>query len=846
MEECGWEESLSNGPYVEIQFKIEPPMADSPPSRRQPPPPPPSRPTHKQSNATAYSPSSASSQVPMMPLSPAASASASASATPGPSTLSHHPLPQPQPHSNIHRLQQQLALQMQLQTQGLQHPNTLSQTNLKHPPPPPPKPILKTLPAYQIPLNSPRTLPRYPPGAPLPPSTPPGPSLYSNHNMNPTSPVIGYFHSESEIESDEELPLPVGSRRTPAARIPLRSSPSTSIPLSPSTPTSPSFQQGQGPFQLSQRQLQMSHAIASPAMFISDPRTAQVRRNWLHHVFVNFTAISRSSKLLLVAVSFIMVSEIIAGTFVLLIAHSTGEVCDTNLDAYVLVHVIRVILSLPLVIFQYLHPPSLDNSSTPTLRSSRGTTASNRNNLPTTAGVSTTATTTPTPASSPISPSGAPPTPPPRRNHRRPSQTQPPHVTKDLTLLVDRIKSCLDAFGILWFILGNWWIFTSTGCNRTAPLLYYLSLVFLGMGYIVVSIPILMCGGIVFCLPCMLVWSRTFRGDDDDGMGKVVASLGASDEVIRGLPVLTFRKRNTVGMEKKRSSGYSDPLLLAFPVMGGVAGNHVVGGGGPQAIENRKAAGGRNVLVMDSNATDAVDTSAGESTPLTRSNSYHEMMAIIFQPTMDVNSTSSIASSPVMPPRPKPTPVPPVETQSDLPPRPLPKPKPVPSLPQHAIYPHASSSDSPHSPLLSTSPPHSSPTTSPAAVSISPKLPPRPQSSTGTPTPLRPTPGPIVPSSSQTPASPPPPPPPVQRRPQKVIKTSNALETQEGVVAMDLDDDDSICVICLTSYEEGDGIKPLGCGHHFHVECVDEWLRLNKTCPLCKSEIVVTIELSEM
>ncbi|KAJ3068680.1 hypothetical protein HDU98_008195 [Podochytrium sp. JEL0797] len=52
-----------------------------------------------------------------------------------------------------------------------------------------------------------------------------------------------------------------------------------------------------------------------------------------------------------------------------------------------------------------------------------------------------------------------------------------------------------------------------------------------------------------------------------------------------------------------------------------------------------------------------------------------------------------------------------------------------------------------------------------------------------------------------------------------------------------MNDDDAICVICLTLYADGDGIKRLDCKHHFHVDCVDEWLRLNKTCPLCKKAV---------
>ncbi|KAI8901755.1 hypothetical protein BC833DRAFT_576558 [Globomyces pollinis-pini] len=48
------------------------------------------------------------------------------------------------------------------------------------------------------------------------------------------------------------------------------------------------------------------------------------------------------------------------------------------------------------------------------------------------------------------------------------------------------------------------------------------------------------------------------------------------------------------------------------------------------------------------------------------------------------------------------------------------------------------------------------------------------------------------------------------------------------------DDDDATCTICLCEYEEGDRLRQLGCKHHFHKDCIDEWLHRNGKCPLCK------------
>ncbi|KAG6534247.1 hypothetical protein ZIOFF_008133 [Zingiber officinale] len=50
--------------------------------------------------------------------------------------------------------------------------------------------------------------------------------------------------------------------------------------------------------------------------------------------------------------------------------------------------------------------------------------------------------------------------------------------------------------------------------------------------------------------------------------------------------------------------------------------------------------------------------------------------------------------------------------------------------------------------------------------------------------------------------------------------------------------EDAECCICLSPYEDGAELRELPCNHHFHCGCIDKWLQINATCPLCKFNII--------
>ena len=50
----------------------------------------------------------------------------------------------------------------------------------------------------------------------------------------------------------------------------------------------------------------------------------------------------------------------------------------------------------------------------------------------------------------------------------------------------------------------------------------------------------------------------------------------------------------------------------------------------------------------------------------------------------------------------------------------------------------------------------------------------------------------------------------------------------------------SQCSICRCEFEPEDELRVLPCGHADHAECIDQWLAVNKSCPLCNKDIITT------
>ncbi|XP_021767328.1 E3 ubiquitin-protein ligase At1g63170-like [Chenopodium quinoa] len=81
----------------------------------------------------------------------------------------------------------------------------------------------------------------------------------------------------------------------------------------------------------------------------------------------------------------------------------------------------------------------------------------------------------------------------------------------------------------------------------------------------------------------------------------------------------------------------------------------------------------------------------------------------------------------------------------------------------------------------------------------------------------------------------------IEKKSGEIQESLGGIMTQCGtdpLIEHALSEEDAECVICLTSYEDGSELRELPCRHHFHCTCIDKWLHINATCPLCKYNIL--------
>eukprot|EP01103_Thecamoeba_quadrilineata_P003779 TRINITY_DN13518_c0_g1_i1.p1 TRINITY_DN13518_c0_g1~~TRINITY_DN13518_c0_g1_i1.p1 ORF type:complete len:330 (-),score=58.27 TRINITY_DN13518_c0_g1_i1:147-1136(-) len=65
---------------------------------------------------------------------------------------------------------------------------------------------------------------------------------------------------------------------------------------------------------------------------------------------------------------------------------------------------------------------------------------------------------------------------------------------------------------------------------------------------------------------------------------------------------------------------------------------------------------------------------------------------------------------------------------------------------------------------------------------------------------------------------------------EEAIKEIPSMKYYSGLVS----EGNNNCSICLLDYQTDELVRQLPCDHYFHQKCIDEWLALNNSCPLCR------------
>lgn len=58
-------------------------------------------------------------------------------------------------------------------------------------------------------------------------------------------------------------------------------------------------------------------------------------------------------------------------------------------------------------------------------------------------------------------------------------------------------------------------------------------------------------------------------------------------------------------------------------------------------------------------------------------------------------------------------------------------------------------------------------------------------------------------------------------------------------------DNNNNCVVCLSEFQIGEIISALPCCHVFHTECINNWLKNELSCPVCKFEVTLSSIIGE-
>ncbi|KAK5795369.1 RING-H2 finger protein ATL52-like [Gossypium arboreum] len=77
--------------------------------------------------------------------------------------------------------------------------------------------------------------------------------------------------------------------------------------------------------------------------------------------------------------------------------------------------------------------------------------------------------------------------------------------------------------------------------------------------------------------------------------------------------------------------------------------------------------------------------------------------------------------------------------------------------------------------------------------------------------------------------------------------TSELIPAHKYQKGTGLVDDDGMCSVCLSQFEEGEELRTLPeCLHSYHAPCIDMWLCSHSSCPMCRTDATPLPQISHL
>lgn len=67
----------------------------------------------------------------------------------------------------------------------------------------------------------------------------------------------------------------------------------------------------------------------------------------------------------------------------------------------------------------------------------------------------------------------------------------------------------------------------------------------------------------------------------------------------------------------------------------------------------------------------------------------------------------------------------------------------------------------------------------------------------------------------------------------------------EAMPAVKVTEEGTECSICLTEFEVGGEVKEMPCKHKYHSDCIEKWLGIHGSCPVCRYKMPVEEKKTE-